>query len=146
MTPSQQAALEALSGSPLTPEQITAIDLAIGVRNDVSIAEALSQGRVSIKSRPVGIGTILAVMAPDGGTFLDTLETLGASDANIKWALKLIEKGEFDVGMDATRTQLTAYATAVPAIAPGINALLALAETPAPIHYNAVSDALNGVA
>ena len=142
MTPAQQAALESISGKALTPEQIAAIEPYLADRNDVSIA-ALLPPKVSIVSTPIGIGTILATLAPNGGAFLDALESAGTSDPNVKWALKLIEQSNFDVGMAATRAQMAAFAQAAPAFADGIAALLATAERSEPLHYNAVSDALN---
>lgn len=142
MTPSQQAALESVAGSALTAEQIAAIEPYLAGRNDVAIA-ALLPPKVTIQSTPIGIGTILAVLAPNGGAFLDALEAAGASDPNVKWALKLIEQSNFDVGMDSTRLQMQAFAQATPTFADGIAALLATAERSEPIHYNAVSDALN---
>ena len=142
MTPAQQAALESVVGKVLTPEQIIAIDPYLADRNDVAIA-ALLPAKVKIVSTPIGIGTILAVLAPNGGAFLDALETARASDSNVKWALKLIEQSNFDVGMASTRDQMVAFAQAAPAFADGIVALLATAERTEPIHYNAVSDALN---
>lgn len=142
MTPAQQAALESVAGQALTTEQIAAIEPYLADRNDVAIAALLPQ-KVAIVSTPIGIGTILATLAPNGGAFLDALEAAGASDPNVKWALKLIEQSNFDVGMDATRAQMVAFAQAAPAFADGIAALLATAERSAPIHYNAVSDALN---
>jgi len=143
MTPEQQSALEGLAKRTLTAEEVTAIDLLLPTRNDVEIAAVLSAGRVRLRSHMIGIGTILAVMAPSGGAFLDSLEAMGASDPNIKWLLKLIERGAFDVGLPASRTQMQAYAQAVPSLAGGINALLQLGVEADPIHYNAVSDALN---
>ena len=142
MTPAQLAALESVAGKALTPEQIAAIDPYLSTRNDVAIA-ALLPPKVTIQSTPIGIGTILAVLAPNGGAFLDALEAAGASDPNVKWALKLIEQSNFDVGMAATRVQMVAFAQAAPTFADGIAALLATAERSEPIHYNAVSDALN---
>ena len=142
MTPSQQAALESVAGKSLTPEQIAAIEPYLADRNDVAIASLLPD-KVTIVSTPIGIGTILAVLAPNGGAFLDALEAAGASDPNVKWALKLIEQSNFDVGMGATRAQMVAFAQATPAFADGIAMLLATAEHSEPIHYNAVSDALN---
>ena len=142
MTPSQQAALESVAGKSLTPEQIAAIDPYLADRNDVAIASMLP-AKVTVISTPIGIGTILATLAPNGGAFLDALETAGQSDANVKWALKLIEQSNFDVGMAATRAQMVAFAQAAPAFADGIAALLATAEHQEPIHYNTVSDALN---
>ena len=145
MTPAQQAALEAVAERPLTQMEIEQIDPMLDPNNrqDVQIAEILSAGRTRLKSTPIGIGTVLAVMAPNGGAFLDALETMGATDANVKWLLKLIERGAFDIGLEASRAQMQAYAQAVPALADGINALLQLGMEPDPIHYNKFSDALN---
>ena len=142
MTPAQQAALESVAGQVLTPEQIAAIEPYLADRNDVAIASLLPP-KVTVVSTPIGIGTILATLAPNGGAFLDALETAGASDPNVKWALKLIEQSNFDVGMAATRAQMIAFAQAAPAFADGIAALLTTADRSEPIHYNAVSDALN---
>ena len=142
MTPAQQTALESIVGRSLTADEITSIDPLLPDRNDVAIA-ALLPPKVLIQSTPIGIGTILAVLAPNGGAFLDALESAGTSDPNVKWALKLIEQSNFDVGMAATRQQMQAFAQAVPSFADGIAALLATAERSEPIHYNAVSDALN---
>ncbi len=97
------------------------------------IAEAASAGRVALVPSPIGIGTVLAVMAPSGGDFLNSLEALGAADANVKWALKMIEQSTFDVGHPVTRAQLQAFSDSHPAMAPAIAALLAVAERPAPI-------------
>lgn len=143
MTPAQQAALEQLVGRSLVADEISAIDLLLPDRCDIQIAEILSLGRVKPISMPIGIGTILAVLAPSGGEFLNALEAMGATDANVKWALKLIEQSNFDIGMAATRSQMVALKKAAPALAEGLDALLAVAERPGPIHYNAVSDALN---
>lgn len=142
MTPAQQSALESVAGKALTADQIAAIEPFLVDRNDVAIA-ALLPPKVTVQSTPIGIGTILAVLAPNGGQFLDALEAAGQSDPNVKWALKLIEQSNFDVGMSATRAQMIAFAQAAPAFADGITALLATAERSEPIHYNAVSDALN---
>ena len=143
MTPEQQTALETVAGRALTAGDIAAIDLLLPDRQDVQIAELLSIGRVKPVSTPIGIGTVLAVLAPNGGEFLNALETMGQSDANVKWALKLIEQSNFDVGMPATRAQMEAFKLAVPALESGIDALLSTAVHPDSVSYNAVSDALN---
>lgn len=142
MTPSQQSALKLLAGRELTEAEAAAIGPFMTERNDVAIASLLPT-KVSIQSTPIGIGTILAVLAPNGGAFLDALETAGKTDPNVKWALKLIEQSNFDVGMAATRAQMQAFAQAAPDFSAGIAALLATAERTETIHYNAVSDALN---
>ena len=143
MTPAQQSALEGLISRSLSVDDIAAIDLLLPDRNDVAIAEAISAGRVKTQPTPIGIGTVLAVMAPSGGEFLNALESMGATDANVKWALKMIEQQTFDVGHPVTRAQLEAFAVAVPTMAMAIDALMAVAEVADPIHFNAVSDALN---
>ena len=143
MNQAQQSALEGLISRSLTGDEIAAIDLLLPERNDVTIAAILSTGRVKTQPTPIGIGTVLAVMAPSGGEFLNALESMGATDANVKWALKMIEQSTFDVGHAVTRAQLEAFAGAAPEMAAAVGALLAVAEVADPIHYNAVSDALN---
>lgn len=143
MNQAQQSALEAVAGRALTGEEIAAIDLLLPERNDVAIAAILSTGRVKTQPTPIGIGTVLAVMAPSGGEFLNALEGMGATDANVKWALKMIEQGTFDVGHPVTRAQLEEFAVTAPEMAAAVGALLAVAEAPDPISFNTVSDALN---
>jgi hypothetical protein len=95
-----------------------------------ALAEALSVGRTKVVTSPIGIGTVLAAMAPSGGDFLNALESMGAIDSNVKWALKMIEQGTFDVGHPVTRAQLQAFAVAVPTMVAGIDALLNVALVP----------------
>ena len=143
MTTAQQAALEAVAGRALTGAEIAAIDPLLPARNDVSIANILSAGRVKTQPTPIGIGTVLAVMAPSGGEFLNALESIGATDANVKWALKMIEQQTFDVGHPVTRAQLESFAVAAPTMAAAVGALLSVAEVADPIQVGTVSDALN---
>ena len=142
MTPAQQSALESIAGRGLTADEMAAIEPHLESRNDGAIA-ALLPAAVNVVPTPIGVGTILAVMAPSGGDFLNGLEGMAASDANVKWSLKLIERGEFDIGHPVTRLQLSAFAQVNPALAPAISALLAVAERTEPVSTNAVSDALN---
>lgn len=143
MTPAQLSALESVAGRVLTSDEIVAIKPFLPDRNDVAIADILSAGRVKTQATPIGIGTVLAVMTPSGGEFLNALESMGATDANVKWALKMIEQQTFDVGHPVTRSQLEAFSDAVPTMATAIAALMSVAESADPIHYNDVSDALN---
>ncbi len=143
MTPDQKSALEAVVGRALSADEHAAIEALLTERNDVAIAGVLSTGRVKIHSSPIGIGTVLAVMAPSGGDFLNALEATGAANANVRWALKMIEQGTLDVGHPVTRAQLDAFAKEQPLLTDAIKALLSVAEQPDPIHYNAVSDVLN---
>ena len=149
MAPTQQAALEGLVNRDLSADEITAIDLLLGDRNDVAIAAILSVGRTRIESKQIGRGTILAVMAPMGGLFLGTLRDIGDTrprtidSANVAEGVGLIDRGEFDIGMEASRVQLQLFASANADIAPGIAALLALPVVPDPLSVAAVSAILN---
>ena len=149
MAPTQQAALEGLVNRDLSADEITAIDLLLGDRNDVAIAAILSVGRTRIESKQIGRGTILAVMAPMGGLFLGTLRDIGdtrprtIASANVAEVVGLIDRGEFDIGMEASRVQLQLFASANADIAPGIAALLALPVVPDPLSVAAVSAILN---
>ena len=143
MTPAQQSALESVAGRPLTPQESVDIAALLPERNDAAIAAILSADRVKTVPTPIGIGTVLAVMAPSGGDFLNALEGMGAADSNVKWALKMIEQGTFDVGHPVTRAQLQAFAGAVPSMAPAIEALLDVAVHPDLVSVDTVSAILN---
>lgn len=146
MSPQQQAALEQLLGRGLEQSELAALDPLLDAENrqDVQIAEFLSSLRPPrFVSRAVGIGTVLAALAPNGGEFLNALELLSSADANVKWALRLIEQGNLDVGLQVTRSELLAFVDQNPALADGINALLAMAEVPDVMNFNLVSGALN---
>lgn len=139
MTPAQQNALESLVGRALTVDELAHAQ----ARNDADLAASLSVGLETTQPTPIGIGTVLAVMAPSGGDFLNALEGMGAADSNVKWALKMIEQGTFDVGHPVTRAQLQAFAGAVPAMAPAIEALLDVAVHPDLVSVDTVSAILN---
>lgn len=113
-------------------------------RDDGEIAAALSLGRTKVESRMIGIGTILATLGPAGGPFLDGLVSLGTTDRNVYWAMELIKSANLDIGMQATRDQISALAASSPSIAPAVSALLSLAVVPDPITIDQVSNALNG--
>lgn len=98
-----------------------------------AMADAVSAGRTKIVSTMLGTGDVLAVLGAGGGPFLDALVSVGESDRNVYWAMELIRGARLDVGMAATRLQVTALAQANPSIADAAHALLALAERPDPI-------------
>lgn len=114
----------AISGSP---------ELMALVPDTVALAAALSAGRTRVVSHEIGVGTILMVLAPNGGAFLDGLVVLGETDRNVNWAMGLIKQGRFDVGMQGTRAQMQALALQMPELAGAFTALLALAEVPDPV-------------
>ena len=127
----------------ITRDEILASGLSLDDHG--AIAAALSVGRTKIVPTPIGIGTVLAVMAPQGGDFLNALETMGATDANVKWALKMIEQATFDIGHPVTRAQLEQFAQDAPALADGIAALLDVAVQDDPVSSQDVSKAMEGM-
>lgn len=140
MTPAQQSALEAVAGHALTQAEIDAIDPLLLDRNDVEIAAILSVGRVATAHTEIGNGLILATIGlTSGNTLLDYL----ATDATFRHVRPLLEQGRLDVGSALVRGALDQFAAEGVITQAEANALKALAETPNPIQYNAVSDALN---
>jgi len=145
MTPAQQAALEVLAKRPLTAGEIALATL----RNDAGLAGSLSEGRTKVVSKQIGRGTILAVMAPAGGLFIAALRDIGElrprtmESANVAEVVGLIDRGEFDIGMESCQEQLQAFAAANETMAPGIAALLALPVVALTIPADAVSAILN---
>ena len=140
MTPDQQATLESIAGRALTEAEIALAE----DRVDNRLAESLSVGRVRIAPKEIGIGTMLAALAPNGGAFMDGLIALGETDRNVYWAVDLIKQGKLDVGMAATREQVLALAAEHPELASAATSLLALAEVPDVIPAARVSEVLNG--
>lgn len=140
MTPAQQTALEAVAGRALTQAEIDAITPLLPDRNDVEIAAILSVGRVTTAYTEIGNGLILATIGlTSGNTLLDYL----ATDATFRHVRSLLEQGRLDVSSSLVRGALDSFAVGGVITQAEANALKALAETPNPIHYNAVSDALN---
>lgn len=143
MTPAQQAALEACAGRPLVQADFDVLEPLLAIRNDVVMAAHLSIGRTRIVPTQTGIGTVLGVMAPDGGDFLNTIETLGATDGNCKWTLRLIEAGHLDLGNPVTRAQFQIFGMFHSAHAAPIAALLAEGVCADPLDVSVLSDKLN---
>ncbi len=144
MTPAQQSALEGLAGRALTPDESVAIASHLAIRNDVAIAALLSAGRVQLESHPIGHGTILEMMPAHGGEFIDTLESIGTQNRNVYWGIQPLNRGAFDLGLQASQDKLNWLKTSiVPQFADEITALQALGYAPAPLSIDFVSRALN---
>ena len=140
MTPAQQTALESIVGRSLTADEITSIDPLLPDRNDVAIASILSVGRVSLRPFEIGNGLVLATIGlASGNALLDTL----SSGADFRHVKPLLEQGRLDISSAVARGALDGFAQAGVITQAEANAIKALAETPNPIHYNTVSDALN---
>lgn len=98
------------------------------VPDTVAVASALSEGRTRLKSTEIGVGMILATLAPDGGTFLDDLNAVGQTDRNVYWVMDLLRQGRFDIGMTASRAMMQQLAVVYPQLAAGFEQLLPLGE------------------
>lgn len=145
MTAEQLAALEACAGRTLTEaEQAQAEPLLDpNNRNDVALAALVSAGRTRAVHTEIGVGTILAALAGQGGVFLDTLVSVGEQNRDVHWTMELIKQGRLRIDMPATRAGMQALAAAVPQLADGIAVLLQIGVEPDPVPVLAVSKALN---
>ena len=86
---------------------------ALAIRDCGALAEILSAGRTKLIERNVGYGTVLDTLGADvGSAFLDALTARATTSGPVKWALKLMERGELNIGAAATQAQLDALATA----------------------------------
>lgn len=148
MTPSQQAALEALVGRALTTEEVTSISTAVDNRYDGVTAATLSIGRKKLVPTEIGYGTIVATLRGidgGGGAFLDTINAVAASDRDAFYTMKSIDRGVFRIDLQESRDGLSALAAAVPTLATRVAELLTLGYADDPISVDAVSKALNQV-
>jgi len=86
---------------------------ALAARDCGALAEILSAGRTKVIDYSIGYGTVLEVLGAEAGSaFLDGLTALAATSSPVKWALKLLDRGELNIGAAATRGQLDALASA----------------------------------
>ena len=84
---------------------------ALARRDCGELAALLSVGRTKVIDYSIGYGTVLEVLGAEAGSaFLDGLTALAATSSPVKWALKLLDRGELNIGAAATRGQLDALA------------------------------------
>lgn len=77
----------------------------------------------------IGPGTVMGVLgAAAGATLLDTLTALAPNNAPIRWALKVIDRGELDLSVANARAQVDQLAAAGVMTTAQAAALKALAE------------------
>lgn len=148
MEPIQQSALEVLAGRALTAEESAQMDPLLASRDDVEIAAVLSIGRTRMQSTLIGVGTIIEVLGAhgsSGGEFMDALVVVGQTNRDAYWAMSLLRAGTFDLSKPASQMQIAGLAESLPDHAAGLIALAAMAQVPDPVHYIAVSNALNGI-
>jgi hypothetical protein len=114
-------------------------------RDDGAIAALVSVGRIKRIKTEVGVGTFLSEFNGLGGDFLNTLESMGASNANIKWTMVLINAGRLDLGNAYLQTQMDALAVALPIYAQGIANMQALGFVDDPVSATQIAQALEGL-
>lgn len=163
MTPEQQAALEALAGRALTADDIAAIDPMLPPRRDDLIAARLSAGRVAIQQGATittrGASAAFPSIAGLPGPLafeaamlaLETFATAQVNSADLPTKLTARAVGRqlqafqelgLDFGSPAMRAMLDSFKGVVLS-AEQAEAFKALAQKPAPLTTNEVSDALN---
>jgi hypothetical protein len=110
------------------------------------LAALLSVGRTKVIDYSIGYGTVLEVLGAEAGAaFLDGLTDLAAASSPVKWALKLLDLGELNIGSPATQAQLDALAAGGVFPQAVADALKGLAVSPDEITASQVQQALEGV-
>lgn len=119
---------------------------ALAARDCGELARILSVGRTKLIDYSIGYGTVLEVLGAEAGAaFLDGLTTLAATSSPVKWALKLLDRGELNIGAAATRGQLDALAAGGVMPQAVADALKGLAVSPDEITATQVQTALEGL-
>lgn len=115
-------------------------------RDADAIAALVSVGRTSIVPRLGGIGAVIETLGVvDGPAVLDTLESLKATNAAIRWGWVLLERGELDFGSAVTRQLIDGLVASGVMTADQANKLKALAVVPAPVTTQDVIAAMEGM-
>ena len=119
---------------------------ALARRDCGELAALLSVGRTKVIDYSIGYGTVLEVLGAEAGSaFLDGLTALAATSSPVKWALKLLDRGELNIGAAATRGQLDALAAGGVMPQAVAEALKNLAVVPDEITATQVQTALEGL-
>lgn len=119
---------------------------ALAARDCGELARILSIGRTKLIERNIGYGTVLETLGAEAGSaFLDGLTALAATSSPVKWALKLLDRGELNIGAAATRGQLDALAAGGVMPQAVAEALKNLAVVPDEITATQVQTALEGL-
>jgi len=119
---------------------------ALARRDCGELAALLSVGRTKVIDYSIGYGTVLEVLGAEAGSaFLDGLTALAATSSPVKWALKLLDRGELNIGAAATQQQLDMLASVGVIPVDVAEALKNLAVVPDEITATQVQTALEGV-
>jgi hypothetical protein len=131
----------------LRDEITTRLDCAaaLAARDCGELAHILSIGRTKQIDFNVGYGSVLDTLgAESGAAFLDGLTALAATNSPVKWALKLLDRGELNVGSPKTQAQLDALAAGGVMPQAVADTLKALALVPDVVTPQEVQTALEG--
>lgn len=83
----------------------------------------------TLRPTRIGPGTVMSALGPVGGAaLLDALTTLAPSSSPIRWALKIIDRGELDLSVASARAQIDDLAAVGVMTATQAASLKALAE------------------
>ena len=116
---------------------------ALARRDCGELAALLSVGRTKVVDLNIGYGTVLEVLGAEAGAaFLEGLTTLAATSSPVKWALKLLDRGELNIGAAATRGQLDALAAGGVMPKAVADALKGLAVVPDPYSVQDIINAM----
>lgn len=119
---------------------------ALAARDCGALAAILSVGRTKTVDKLIGYGTVLETLgAAAGATFLDGLVALSATSSPVKWALKLLDRGELNIGAPETQAQLDALATGGLMPQAVANTLKALAVVADSVSAQQVQQVLEGI-
>lgn len=107
------------------------------------IADLLNVPRIIRGSFMAGLGTPMKYLGAEAGaTLLETMTALAETNVVVKWGLKLLERGELDLSLDATRSMLDAL---LPAEASAVLKGLAESTVTAGVTVQQVIDAMEGM-
>lgn len=116
---------------------------ALALRDCGALAAILSAGRTKLVERDIGYGTVLDTLgATAGAAFLDSLTALSETSSPVKWALKLLDRGELNIGAAATQQQLDMLASVGVIPVEVAEALKGLAMGPDIVTPQEVADAM----
>jgi hypothetical protein len=115
----------------------------LAARDCGELARILSIGRTKLIESNIGYGTVMETLgAENGAAFLDALTVLAATSSPVKWALKLLDRGELNIGAATTQAQLDALAAGGVMPQAVADALKALAIVPDMVTPQEVADAV----
>lgn len=153
MTPTELR--DAILGGPLKDELVPyahtesmeKISGPEAMAKDQAIADIMNaSGRYTEpRSEHIGYGSVLRGLgAAMGSSVLDKLEAAATVISPVKWAMRLVERGEFDIGSDEAQAQIQALVAGNVLDQAEADALCALGLAPINITAADVSIALRG--